>query len=61
MIPERVYRVFISSTQEDLCDERQALIHAILEDGHIPIGMEMFPAGDRQEIEVIKDKIRELN
>jgi len=51
---ERKYQVFISSTFEDLKDERQAAILAILDAGHIPAGMELFPAGNESQLEVIK-------
>ena len=40
------YQVFISSTFEDLREERQAAVEAILKAGHIPAGMELFTAGD---------------
>jgi uncharacterized protein DUF4062 len=40
------YQVFISSTYQDLQDKREQLIRAILEMGHIPLGMEMFSAAD---------------
>jgi hypothetical protein len=39
------YQVFVSSTYLDLIDERQAVMHALLELGCIPSGMELFPAG----------------
>jgi hypothetical protein len=40
------YQIFISSTFEDLKQERDIAIKAILEMGHIPVGMEIFSAGD---------------
>jgi hypothetical protein len=40
------YQIFVSSTYDDLKDERAAVIRAILEMGHIPVGMEMFSAAD---------------
>jgi hypothetical protein len=51
------YTVFISSTYDDLRDEREQVIKAILEMGHIPVGMEMFSAGDEQQWELIKRTI----
>lgn len=42
------FRVFISSTYEDLKDERSKVISHVLNMGHVPIGMEMF-SGDSQE------------
>jgi Domain of unknown function (DUF4062) len=35
------YQIFVSSTYEDLKDERAEVIKACLNMGHIPIGMEM--------------------
>lgn len=51
------HQVFISSTYEDLKSERDEVIKATLEMGHIPIGMEMFSASDEQQWEVIKKQI----
>ena len=47
-------QVFVSSTYEDMLTERQAVIEAILKAGHIPAGMELFNAGDRTQLEIIK-------
>ena len=52
-------QVFISSTYEDLKEERQAAVMAILSFGHIPAGMELFAAGDESQMDVIKRWIRE--
>lgn len=51
------YQVFISSTFVDLEDERKAIIQAILELYHIPIGMEMFSAEDEEQWEIIRRTI----
>jgi len=51
------YQIFISSTYDDLRDERQAAVEAILKSGHIPAGMELFAAGDESQMEVIKSWI----
>lgn len=40
------YQVFISSTFRDLQSERQSVLEAILEMGHFPAGMEVFPAAN---------------
>ncbi len=48
------YQIFVSSTFEDLKAERDQVIKAILEMGHIPVGMEMFSAADEQQWDVIK-------
>ncbi len=39
-------QVFVSSTYTDLIEERQAAVEAILDAGHIPAGMEIFPASN---------------
>lgn len=51
------YQVFVSSTFMDLSDERDLVIKAILEMGHIPVGMEMFSAADEEQWNVIKKQI----
>ena len=45
------YQIFVSSTYEDLKEERDLVIEAILEMGHFPVGMEMFSTGDEQQWE----------
>jgi len=54
---ERKYQIFISSTYEDLREEREAAIKAILNLNHFPIGMEMFNAGDNDQWTVIRRTI----
>lgn len=51
------YQIFVSSTYEDLKDERALVIKAILEMGHIPVGMEMFSAGDEEQWKQIQRQI----
>ncbi|MGG6463216.1 DUF4062 domain-containing protein [Solilutibacter silvestris] len=51
------YQVFVSSTFRDLHDERDLVIKAILEMGHIPVGMEMFSAADEEQWNIIKKQI----
>ncbi|MCH7827062.1 MAG: DUF4062 domain-containing protein [Bacteroidetes bacterium] len=51
------FQIFVSSTYEDLKDERDLVIKAILEMGHIPVGMEMFSAGDEQQWKLIQTQI----
>lgn len=53
------YQIFISSTFTDLKDERDAVIKAILEMGHIPVGMEMFSAADEEQWKIIARQIDE--
>ncbi|CAE6837201.1 DUF4062 domain-containing protein [Paraburkholderia aspalathi] len=54
---DKKYQVFISSTYTDMKDERQAAVEAVLQDGHIPAGMELFAASNKKQIEVIKSWI----
>jgi hypothetical protein len=53
------YQVFVSSTYEDLREERQQATQAILEAGCFPSGMELFPASDDTQWELIKRVIEE--
>src|SRR5690242_6691397 len=55
--PERRHQVFISSTYDDLKLERTQVTQSILEMNHIPAGMELFPASDETQWEVIKKVI----
>lgn len=54
---EKKYQIFISSTYLDLKDERQAVSRAILDLGHIPSGMELFPATNSSQMEYIRKVI----
>lgn len=56
---KRRLQIFVSSTYTDLLPERQAAVSAILKAGHIPAGMELFTAGDRSQMETIKQWIDE--
>lgn len=51
------YQIFISSTYEDLKEERDQVIKACLEMGHIPVGMEMFSAADEEQWQIIARQI----
>ncbi len=51
---EKRYQVFVSSTYEDLRDERQEVMQALLELDCIPSGMELFPAADEDQWTLIK-------
>jgi hypothetical protein len=53
------YQIFISSTYEDLREERDQVIKAVLEMGHIPVGMEMFSAADEEQWKIISRHIDE--
>lgn len=54
----RKYDIFISSTYEDLKEERAEVSQAILELGYIPSAMESFPATNETQWEYIKEKIK---
>ena len=56
---KRKLQVFVSSTFTDLKEERQAAVEAILKAGHIPAGMELFTAGNKSQLDVIKQWIKE--
>jgi hypothetical protein len=55
------YQVFISSTYEDLRKERDLIMKAVLEMGHIPVGMEMFSAADEEQWKLISRHIQETD
>jgi sugar-specific transcriptional regulator TrmB len=59
MISQVRYQIFVSSTYEDLREERQQATQAILEAGYFPSGMELFPASDDTQWELIKRVIEE--
>ena len=54
---ERRHQVFVSSTYEDLVDERHQVILALLELDCMPAGMELFPAADEDSWSLIKGVI----
>jgi hypothetical protein len=60
-ILKRRYQVFVSSTYEDLIEERQHVIQALLETRCIPVGMELFPAASVEQWELIKHVIDECD
>lgn len=51
---KKKYQVFVSSTYEDLQEERKAVSQALLEFGCIPAGMELFPASNKKSWDIIK-------
>ncbi|MCR5376977.1 MAG: DUF4062 domain-containing protein [Lachnospiraceae bacterium] len=53
------YQVFVSSTFEDLKDERKEVSQGILETHCIPAGMELFPAASKKQWDFIKHVIDE--
>lgn len=54
---EKRYQVFVSSTYDDLRDERQEVMQALLELDCIPAGMELFPAANEDQWTLIKNVI----
>ncbi len=53
----KIYRVFISSTYDDLIEERREVSQALLEMDCFPTGMELFQASDISQWELIKKVI----
>jgi hypothetical protein len=51
------YQIFVSSTYEDLKPFREQVVRAVLEMGHIPVGMEMFSAADVTQWQLIQRQI----
>ncbi len=51
---DKRYQVFISSTFEDLQEERKEVMQALLEMDCIPAGMELFPASNEDQWSLIK-------
>lgn len=51
---EKRFQVFVSSTYQDLQEERQEVMHALLELDCIPSGMELFPAANESQWALIK-------
>jgi hypothetical protein len=58
---KRRYQVFVSSTYEDLKEERQHVMQALLETKCIPTGMELFPATSSSQWELIRRIIDECD
>lgn len=57
----RKFSIFISSTYEDLIEERQALMSVALENNFIPVGMEQFHAAPTNQWNVITKMIDECD
>lgn len=58
---EKRYQVFVSSTYQDLQEERQEVMHALLELDCIPSGMELFPAANESQWSLIKKVIEDCD
>ena len=57
MSQEKRFQVFISSTLQDLREERQAVLKAVLQMKHMPAGMELFSASDEPAWQLIQKVI----
>ena len=55
------YSIFVSSTYEDLKEERLALMPVLLEKDFIPVGMELFHAAPASQWDVITKMIDECD
>lgn len=51
---EKRHQVFVSSTYEDLKQERDRILRTLAENGYIAAGMEFFPAIDEEQFKFIK-------
>lgn len=58
---DKKYQVFVSSTYEDLQEERKAVIEALLQMNCFPVGMEYFNAADDSQWDVITSLIDECD
>ena len=56
-MPDKRFQVFVSSTFSDLEHERQEVMHALLELDCMPSGMELFPAANETQWNLIKKVI----
>lgn len=54
---DKKYQVFVSSTYQDLIEERQKVIEALISKNCFPVGMEYFPAANEEQFSVIKKLI----
>lgn len=54
---DKRYQVFVSSTYNDLIEERKEATQAILKCNCFPAGMELFPASNKKQWNVIKQVI----
>src|SRR5215471_7198827 len=57
VVGEIIYSVFVSSTYEDLREERAAVQKALLQLHCMPIGMELFGSADEETWEFIQRQI----
>lgn len=58
---DKKYQVFVSSTYEDLQEERKKVMESLLQMNCFPVGMEYFNASDDSQWDVIKSLIDECD
>lgn len=58
---QRKYQFFISSTYTDLVEARQTLAASLLQQGHFPIGLELYPTETNDIWNVIQQQIAECD
>lgn len=51
---EKIFHVFVSSTYNDLIDERKKVSEAVAKAGFVAEGMEIFPASSQKQMEFIE-------
>lgn len=54
LMSKPIYKIFVSSTYKDLMEERIKVMSTIVTSGHLPIGMEQFPAAPIEAWDYIK-------
>jgi Domain of unknown function (DUF4062) len=54
---QRIYQVFISSTFEDLKNERKEIQETLIKNNCLPRGMELFNSSDKSQWDIITDVI----
>lgn len=55
------YQVFISSAYGDLIEERNAVVHSLLDNDCIPVSIEHFPADSMNRMEYIKKLLEDCD
>lgn len=58
---KKKYQVFISSTYEDLKEERTAVTLYLLDNYCIPVGMEQFPSSNMNQLEYIEKILKDCD
>ncbi len=58
---KKMYRVFVSSTFEDLQDERLKILNTLLSISCVPSGMELFSAASEEQFAYIKRIIEDVD